>query len=371
MKTRTSRPSFSCSFALASLLLGGIVGCATETGGGSSPQAPSGTLPAACGTLTTLSSIGPNTSDLGGGPLVVQGDAVIWGVFADAGSISKVPLDGGASHLIFPSQQTALAIAADATNVYWSDMLAVYAAAAGGGPITPIVAPVGPPQQIEGIAVDADSVYWLQVTTGSGAANPASVMKAPLAGGAATEVASLQELPEQGGSFTLDDTSVYWSDPVAGTIMSVPKAGGTPVTLATGQGHPTSLVVAADSVYWITVTDQSSALVAKVPKTGGAPVTWVAGPPSAGDPTGDLAVDATGVYYILQRVEATHDEGSPEDVTPTIVHTSLDGGSMEVIALELHSVATGLITCPGGVCWEQFPLPGGPDTNLLRWQACQ
>lgn len=42
---------------------------------------------------------------------------------------------------------------------------------------------------------------------------------------------------------------VYWTDGCSGTVMSVPLAGGTPTTLASGQ-TPTDIAVDGSSVYW-------------------------------------------------------------------------------------------------------------------------
>jgi hypothetical protein len=84
-------------------------------------------------------------------------------------------------------------------------------------------------------------------------------MKEPLGGGTATVLAS-----GQCSAFDIaaDGTNVYWltgcTNP-GGTAMSVPRAGGTPVVLATGS--PIRLAVDATSVYWI-----DGSLIRKVAK---------------------------------------------------------------------------------------------------------
>jgi hypothetical protein len=54
--------------------------------------------------------------------------------------------------------------------------------------------------------------------------------------------------------------------------MKVPIGGGTPTTLASGQGSPACIVIDATSVYW---TDFGSGAVMSTSKAGGALVTLV------------------------------------------------------------------------------------------------
>jgi hypothetical protein len=110
------------------------------------------------------------------------------------------------------------------------------------------------------IAVDATNVYWP-----SPCGQPTGIWSVPIAGG--TPV-----LAYSGGtpnSIVVANGSVYWTDPSAGTVMSMGLPTGTPTTLATGQGGPTSVAVDAASAYWV---DSGAGSVMKVALAGGVPV---------------------------------------------------------------------------------------------------
>jgi hypothetical protein len=106
-----------------------------------------------------------------------------------------------------------------------------------------------------GIVVDATNVYWTSPESGA-------VLTVPLAGGSAVTLASGQNNPH---SIALDTTSVYWANLDA--VMKMPKAGGTPVALAAGLAFVSTIVLDSTSVYWSDATAPGS--VKKVPLGGG------------------------------------------------------------------------------------------------------
>jgi hypothetical protein len=50
----------------------------------------------------------------------------------------------------------------------------------------------------------------------------------------------------------VDATYVYWTSYMGNAVMKIPTAGGTPITLASGQPGANYVAVDAASVYWTT-----------------------------------------------------------------------------------------------------------------------
>jgi hypothetical protein len=94
--------------------------------------------------------------------------------------------------------------------------------------------------------VDGTNVYW--VDYGSSV-----VMQKPLAGGSAVTVASGQDYPV---GIAIDATSIYFTNSDApngggrGSVVMVPIGGGSPTVLAMDQAGPGAIAVDATSVYW-------------------------------------------------------------------------------------------------------------------------
>jgi hypothetical protein len=52
-------------------------------------------------------------------------------------------------------------------------------------------------------------------------------------------------------AIVLSDTSVFWTNDLAGTVMSVGLDGGIPVTLARGQPNPGLIAIQGPQVFWV------------------------------------------------------------------------------------------------------------------------
>jgi hypothetical protein len=219
------------------------------------------------------------------------------------------PISGGtpsdfASPVGAPFGFGELAITADDANLYWAGGAAqLLSEPLGGGGVTDLT---GSPGVVAfTAAVDATNIYWLGTDTqaldisgpmGSGAA--LAVFAAPKTGGTAQVVASygLDIAPTPYNGIAADATGLYWSDPY-GSIMTVPSVGATPVTLAAGSsgtvgwsGGP--LAMDATNVYW---ADENGgpATLRSVPKAGGTTTTIATGETQ----TQSVAVDESFIYW--------------------------------------------------------------------------
>jgi hypothetical protein len=259
-------------------------------------------------------------------PLALDGDDVYVGVEGDiskgaSGSIFRVSKAGGAqtvaaSNLILPSM-----IALDSVNLYYADADALYEVPRAGGKVTQLV---GDQNSLYSFAIANKTLYWTvfangqpgdgfveSLDVGSGlvphtfspgygaiavagqdafVATSTGLLRVPLAGGMAVKLADGSG-GNAGHGVAVDAQNVYWANENDGTIVQVPRQGGSVITLATSQLQPVAVAVDAGNVYWVTI---SGGTVAKVP-IGGGPITTIA----MGESTPcDIAVDATSVYWV-------------------------------------------------------------------------
>jgi hypothetical protein len=130
------------------------------------------------------------------------------------------------------------------------------------------------------IAVDANNVYWTDLLDGT-------VHQMALTGGSPLTIARVGVSLTP--SLVVDSTYVYFSDG-QGTVWGVPIGGGPPIALATGQGSSLRLAVDASTLYW---TDAVNGTVMKVSLCGGSPIALVSGQPA---PTG-IDQDGGHIYF--------------------------------------------------------------------------
>jgi hypothetical protein len=197
-------------------------------------------------------------------------------------AILATPLSGGTPTTLlgvgdagFPGSFPS-AIVVDATNVYWLDTGFVAKIPKGGGSLTPSLAPADMPSAL---ATDGVRVYWADL------ASNGSLASVPVGGGTPTTFATDQPYP---GSIAVGGANVYWTN--GSTVMSAPKTGGVPMTLASGQS-PSAIAVDSVNAYW--VNDTTGGNVVKAPVSGGAATTLAR---AQGSPR-SIAVDATSVYW--------------------------------------------------------------------------
>ncbi|KYF66934.1 hypothetical protein BE11_01430 [Sorangium cellulosum] len=229
-------------------------------------------------------------AEAAGNPLAIAVDAThVYWTHEDTGEIMRAPIAGGAPVLVAESCPTA-GLAVSATGVYWTCSpstgvehavpTGVYSAPLGGG--TPALLSTAGLEDPVGLALDATSIY---------VGDNYAVMKLPIHGGAA------QELARGSGSrrVRVDETHVYWTNADASSIRKAPIAGGASVALATGYFESHEVALDATHVYWTTPGEGPSVgSVNRVPKEGGTPVALATDQPSPYY----IAVDETHVYWV-------------------------------------------------------------------------
>jgi hypothetical protein len=167
-------------------------------------------------------------------------------VYGAIGGLWAVPIGGGAQTTLSSKVQPSIPaqIAVYAGNVY------VPTSPLGGAGITAVPTAGGSPQVLVSnrampvaVAVDASGIYWGEYSYQSLAGG---IFRAGLDGSNVTQLATDDDV----SGFAIDDTNVYWSAQHLDVVRSVPKAGGSTTTLATGLDGPAGLVAQGGNVYW-------------------------------------------------------------------------------------------------------------------------
>jgi hypothetical protein len=190
-------------------------------------------------------------------PLLLAGGSLYWPQMAETldqgeqvltAEIATLDPSGSASETVLvPQVATASILATDATSIYWvgsddSGNAGIHATPLSGGAPTTVIS--SPSLAVEAIAVVGDSLAWVNQQQIGGCVcpgpmnpqEPEMVEAIPLAGGAPTQLVSY-DIDTDPTVTVLGDASyayVLAEDSLTSSLVAVPSAGGSPVTLLNG-----------------------------------------------------------------------------------------------------------------------------------------
>jgi hypothetical protein len=202
------------------------------------------------------------------------------------GSIATCGLEGcagGVATLLATLQDGPLDVAVATSTVYWTNDLGgrVQACSAGGCSSTPTTL-TSTMEILSGVAIDSTSVYWTEPKAGNvlrcplgGCVSPppfatgqsglaevlvvkgvlywstdGAIMSCPTSGCATSPTVFAKDQPDAYALAT-DNTTLYWTLPSPGKVLSCPLTACTePTLLGSKQASPTAVAVDGTSVYW-------------------------------------------------------------------------------------------------------------------------
>jgi len=179
-----------------------------------------------------------------------DGVAVFW---TTPGTIKMIDKSGGERVLLADGQGTPFGLVAELGEVYWANSstgeIMGYdlkdpdsgARQLASGSIQPL-----------GLAADYANLYWADYQGSPDGGTP-SVMKIAKVNMTEPVVLADDQLGPAGVAVSGND--LFWTNNVGGTVMRMPKLGGTPVEIAGDQSAPSGIATDADAVYWVNRDD--------------------------------------------------------------------------------------------------------------------
>ncbi|MEP7122260.1 MAG: hypothetical protein ABJE95_15170 [Byssovorax sp.] len=188
------------------------------------------------------------------------------------------------------------------------------------------------------IAIDAKNIYWTDTNAGT-------VSSVPQAGGSVTMLAMVSTA----WAIATDGISVYATEyDTAGGVYSVPVDGGARLTLAASQGRPCSIAVGPAGNGFVYFANQYTGDVTKAAVDGSLTKLFAG---NQGAPPG-VTTDADSAYWTDGSYPGTVKQGSL-------------GGSSPVVLASGQSFPFSITTDATSVYWTNMGLTGTGDGSVM------
>jgi hypothetical protein len=233
---------------------------------------------------------------------VLLGDLMYWAENSDVSPFSTDLFDFGPLSIATPStfsfarlEGRIVDMVASPTTVFMTNAdLSAIMSFGPSGTSEVFSPPLYPGNTSVAIAIDATNVYWTEMV---GAPGQSRVVRAPQSGaGPITTVATGGlTVPESPRTLAVNGTNAYFVNRINGgvALAQVPAAGGTVINLRI-TGNPVAVAADSSGVYWL---DSTAGSVFKVATGTTAVVTLATGQAISAVVSGAIAVDSVGVYW--------------------------------------------------------------------------
>lgn len=235
-------------------------------------------------------------------------------------------------------------LAVDANNVYFGDYGGLQKVPKSGGTIVQLAVDSG---DFGDIVVDATRVYWTDQ-------DPAFVRSVPIAGGSTQTHATGTKFQLNG--LYVSPTTLYWATGFGGSIESISLSGGAPVNLASGESYTSRVSLVGTTLVWTQTISSGAVWKLDLATSGATPQVLASGSqPSA------LATANGSVFYSangnIMKVDLAGGAPVPLAAANNVLEIVTDGLNVYWLS-DPQTQLTGKIV--------RVPVDGGPTFTIAH-----